>query len=420
MNLRIRITALALTLACAAPHASAQTVGAVLPPWTAGGLDIHHINTGEGSAAFLILPDGTTLLIDCGDGSDMSRPPRYKAPPLPDASRTPGDWVVRYLQKFHPAGASAAVDYLLISHFHSDHMGGVPDLLRQVQIRKVLDRGEPDISKTAPFTSKLADRYHAALKDQSTRHGTKVEAFKPGVADQIVLVKDAAKFPTFEVRNIAANAQVWTGTGTEVRARMPAGVVANENCSSNVLRLRYGGFDYFSGGDIPGVPGGEISTRLPLVASRARAAEWTDIESPVAWVTGPVDVCVLNHHGGQDTTNAFFLSVVQPRVCIAQVWATPQVTAEVLKRIRSETIYPGPRDIFTTNGVWEGRKEHLIEAYGAEPAARHIEDLKNLTATQGHIVVRVAPGGASYQIFMLDDSRESYEVRSVHGPYESR
>ncbi len=38
-----------------------------LPDWEEGMMDIHHINTGRGDAAFLILPDGTTFLIDAGD-----------------------------------------------------------------------------------------------------------------------------------------------------------------------------------------------------------------------------------------------------------------------------------------------------------------------------------------------------------------
>src|SRR5215210_1958807 len=61
----------------------AQTAGDVFPKWTAGTLDIHHINTGLGNAAFLMFPDGTTMLIDAGNGGNL--PPRG-TPPKPDAS----------------------------------------------------------------------------------------------------------------------------------------------------------------------------------------------------------------------------------------------------------------------------------------------------------------------------------------------
>ena len=40
--------------------ALAQQVGQPLPPWTAGTLDIHQINTGRGNSALLIFPDGTS------------------------------------------------------------------------------------------------------------------------------------------------------------------------------------------------------------------------------------------------------------------------------------------------------------------------------------------------------------------------
>jgi hypothetical protein len=46
--------------------------------------------------------------------------------------------------------------------------------------------------------------------------------------------------------------------------------------------------------------------------------------------------------------------------------------------------------------------------------------LDRLLSAQGHLVVRVAPGGASYQVIVLDDAAETYTVKAVHGPYESR
>src|SRR4029450_11039490 len=59
------------------------------PPWPRGALDIPPINTGRGNATLFVLPDGTTLLVDAGDGGAL--PPRG-TPPRPDASRPPREW----------------------------------------------------------------------------------------------------------------------------------------------------------------------------------------------------------------------------------------------------------------------------------------------------------------------------------------
>jgi len=48
------------------------------------------------------------------------------------------------------------------------------------------------------------------------------------------------------------------------------------------------------------------------------------------------------------------------------------------------------------------------------------EQLERLKSDQGHILVRVDPGGGTYRVIVLDDSTESYAVKSVHGPYESK
>ena len=71
----------------------------VLPDWQAGYLDIHQISTGRGNAAFLILPDGTTLLIDAGD-LGVSRGPQEIMQPMPNDSLHPAEWIVRYITHF--------------------------------------------------------------------------------------------------------------------------------------------------------------------------------------------------------------------------------------------------------------------------------------------------------------------------------
>ena len=45
--------------------------------------------------------------------------------------------------------------------------------------------------------------------------------------------------------------------------------------------------------------------------------------------------------------------------------------------------------------------------------------LDRLASSQGHIVIRVAPGGATYQVFILDDATETYQVRKLIGPFTS-
>ena len=103
---RSKLVAFTLFLSVMVSLGSAQSVGEPLSPFSPGSLEIHHINTGEGTAAFLVLPDGTTLLIDCGFGQ-AARPPKYKAPRRPDESRLPGEWVARYIKRVHPGGADA-------------------------------------------------------------------------------------------------------------------------------------------------------------------------------------------------------------------------------------------------------------------------------------------------------------------------
>ncbi|HVU32802.1 MAG TPA: hypothetical protein VHE61_05170, partial [Opitutaceae bacterium] len=375
MNL-LRLAILALVgcgVGFAAGAPALPVVGQPLPAWTRGELDIHQINTGTGNAAFFIFPDGTTLLLDAAsvDRSE-TRPPFYDAPPRPDRSLRPGQWIVQYIRRMHPDGPGGALDYAMLTHFHDDHMGsltpgapksklgsyrltGITDVGDEVPIRRMLDRGWPGYDFPRPLESDMIRNYRRFLAWQHEHRGLVIERFVPGRNDQLVLRRDPRAFPTVEIRNLAANGWVWTGTGTETRNRFTGGAVPDENNCSLAFRLTYGAFRYFNGGDMTGM----LQPGDPACA---------DMESAVAWVTGPVDVLAEDHHGYDNAASGFFLSVLQPRVHILSVYAASQPSPGVMRRMLSEQLYPGPRDIFLTNTDWPGRREHLFRLFGPADA----------------------------------------------------
>ena len=93
-------------------------VGSAYTGWRPGELDIHFIHTGVGEQTFFIFPDGTTMLLDCGDTHHAKY--MKDVPPMPDASRYGGEWVSRYIQRLIP---QREIDYAMVSHWHGDHCG---------------------------------------------------------------------------------------------------------------------------------------------------------------------------------------------------------------------------------------------------------------------------------------------------------
>ena len=341
----------AVSLLCASA-AWTQVVGEEVPAWSPGTLDIHQINTAAGDCTFLILPDGTSMLVDAG-----ATPPtnEFQVPLRPNDSRPPGEWIARYVRHMLAHDASPLVDYGFLTHFHGDHMGALPPdsemsksgeyklsgitrVGELIPIRRMLDRGWPDYNWPRPLASPTMKNYRAFLRWQVENNGMQVEQFEPGRNDQIVLLRAAAKYPNFEVRNIVANAEVWTGVGTNTRKLYPSTEgrgLPSENNTSMAIRLSYGAFDYYTGGDLTGV--------------HDSGPPWQDVETPVAKAVGPVDVAVPNHHGYLDSTNAFFVSTLRPRVWVIPVRDAAHPGHRVYRRMLSESLYPGPRDVFGTN-----------------------------------------------------------------------
>lgn len=390
-----------------------DAAGREIAPWQPGTLDIHQISTGRGNSALYILPDGTTLLVDAGD---LARKTAHHTPDRPDGSRPAAEWIVRYIRHALRHDAKPKLDYALLTHFHGDHMGSVSEatpmsstgayrLLALAQvgeslgIGKMLDRGWPDYSFPRPIEDAAVKDYRTFLAWQARHNGLKAERFAPGRNDQLVLLREKQRYPDFEIRNIGANGEVWTGVGAATRRHFPALETVpradwpSENPLSISFRLSYGKFDFFNGGDITGIP----PEGFP---------DWHDIETPVAKAVGPVEAAILNHHGWIDSMNAFFVATLRPRVWLLSVWDAGHPTWRVWQRLQSTRLYPGPREVFATD---------------LHPATRAvILGLDKLASDRGHIVLRVSPGGGEYRIVVVDDSSESRRVTRVFGPYPAQ
>ncbi|MDF9832621.1 beta-lactamase superfamily II metal-dependent hydrolase [Ereboglobus sp. PH5-5] len=402
-----RVLALLVFAVAAIPFARAESVkvGDPLPPWSEGCLDIHHINTGRGESSFIIMPDGTTMLVDAGA---VAEKPRWSPEARPDASRAPGEWIARYIARAMRATPKKTVSYAMLSHFHIDHMGalskntpdsrtgpykasGITEVADFVPFEKIIDRAWPDYKgRGGPWNDAKMKNYRKFVDWQIANKGMKAERFKVGVNNQITLVNNPANYPNFEIRNLSNDGIVWTGTGAETRDALGEHTTSGNKCSI-AFRLAYGKFKYFSGGDLDcrGVETGGVN-----------------IEAEVARASGRVDVIKANHHGNYDANGPDFMRALSPRVVIIDTLGASQPSMNVWRRLRDKALFPERPDVFATN---------LMEA-----TALAMNEKPEKVSIHSHVVVRVSPGGEKYFVYRVTDTDESGRVQSVHGPYHSR
>ena len=417
------------------------TVGKVLPNWQEGYLDIHSINGGRGEAFYYIFPDGTTMLCDAA-GAPPAELHNYGdsqgVPSKPSASVNSGSVIVQYIKHFAPSVANGRLDYFMTSHYHGDHIGswresyaafgwtpmdkdgkpvaavnlnaggfllnGLAEVGLSIPIDKVLDRGDWASRPSADYFDdggkKRYQLYINYLDYASRNPGTVRETLKIGHDDQIVLKHEPSKYSSFSLRTIASGGDIWTGSGTSVNtsyvpsaeecAKNHATWSISENILSNVFMLKYGNFDFFSGGDIQ--------------YSGKSSYSWKDIEKPISLVVKKVEGMKASHHSTANTNSAELLGVLKPDFYIAGVWRDVQPNPATIKRVQKAN---ASVRIFTTN---------LAQSNVATLKGEGVDPDKFL-ATGGHVVVRVLPEGKKYYIYVLDDSNMEYKVKAKYGPF---
>jgi competence protein ComEC len=237
-------------------------------------LDIYFIDVEGGQSTLLVTPAGQSLLIDAGYAGFGNRDPN------------------RILNAAREAGVSR-LDYLLVTHFHRDHAGGVPAVAKRLPIGTFVDYGAP-IEKS-DFAQAAFAAYAPVRAGGVSRHprpgeklamtGVDIEVLSAGGA---LLTKPTQR--TAGVRNPACAAL----------EKQPD--IQGENPRSIGIRVTFGAFTFLDLGDLPGANLAALACPNNLL--------------------GHADLYLVPHHGNKDAAIPAVMAAVSPRVAILNNGAT--------------------------------------------------------------------------------------------------
>lgn len=243
-----------LLLGCLLPGCSKRTPNAPAPPGGTGAVSgaapradgktlvAAFLDIGQGDSAVVETPGGKTILIDAG-------------PPGSD------DVILNYLRK----RGIARLDYVVASHPHADHIGGMARVLAALPFGPVYD-------SAFATGSQVQERYLTAIQ----KHGGRITKARAGqsvpIDGSVTMEVLAPRDPLFE-----ENDSAWV------------------NNNSVVVRFVYGKTRLLFTGDM------EEKERQRLYTAG------TDLRA---------DVLKVAHHGSRNGTDAEFLGRVQPQVAV--------------------------------------------------------------------------------------------------------
>lgn len=272
-------------------------------------LQIYFIDVEGGQATLVVSPSGQSLLIDAGW-------PGYE-----------GRDADRILAAAHQAGLTH-IDYVLITHYHRDHVGGVPQLVDGIKVGTFVDHGPNQEDSEVTRTD------YAAYEKASAGHPR--VTVKPGWGLPIKGI---------QVRVLAAAGEHITeplpGAGeanSYCKGEPAAPVDDTENARSVGVLITYGQFRFLDLGDLTKKKELELACPNNLI--------------------GTVDLFLVTHHGA-DLSNSKALDwALHPRVAVIDNGPRKGSSPAAWQIVHDS---PGLEDLYQLHYAAESDKDHNVD-----------------------------------------------------------
>jgi competence protein ComEC len=233
-------------------------------------LQIYFVDVEGGQATLFVTPEGKSLLIDTGWPGNNGRDANRIAAAAKDAG----------LKK---------IDFVLITHYHDDHVGGAPQLAAKIPVGTFIDHGENRETSDAG-ASRVFAAYQALLSTGKYKHITA----KPG---------EVLPITGMQVRVVTADGEL-------IERPLPGGGKPNASCANAPK---------------PPVDTTENPRSLGTLITfgTLRILDLGDLTSdkemelmcPMNKI-GAVDIYVVSHHGFLQSGSAVLVHGIAPRVAI--------------------------------------------------------------------------------------------------------
>jgi beta-lactamase superfamily II metal-dependent hydrolase len=315
---------------------------AVAQPRTARTLDIYVIDVDGGEATLFVSPSGESLLVDAGwpgfEGRDADR--------IAAVARSAG---------------VTQIDYLLVTHFHADHMGGVAQLAERLPIRHFIDHGAD---------AQVGERAAAAFKPYADARakGDHVEA-KPGYVIPISGI----------------TAQVIAANGAVLTTPLAGAGQANPLCAGFTLQETVKGQEAARAEDARSVSTfiGFGQFRTAIMGDLGWNLE-RDLMCPVNRL-GMLDLYLVSHHGSETSGSPALVHAIRPRVAVMNNGAAKGGAAQTFQILRQS---PGLEDLWQNHySIVAGAEHNQMEPLIAnlEPRSLSVQSASGTPSAPVHL-----------------------------------